>query len=48
MHGQIHNTIGILCLFGHACNDFAEKRVKFGGQADTSRAGRKKEIEGLS
>lgn len=54
MHGQIHNTIGvyfyttILCLFGHACNDFAEKCVKFGDQTDTSRAGRKKEIEGLS
>lgn len=54
MHGQIHNMIGkcfyttILSLFGHACNDFVEKCVKFGGPAETSRAGRKKEIEGLS
>lgn len=54
MHGQMHNTTGvssqstILCLFGHVCNDFAEKCVKIGGQTGTSKAGRKKETEGLS
>ena len=54
MYEQMHKTIRvsfhitILCSFGHACNDFAEKCVKFGSQTDTSKAGRKKEIEVLS
>lgn len=51
MHAQMHDTVGvsfhtiILCLFHHACNDFAEECVKFGSKSDTSKSGSKKEIE---
>lgn len=53
VHVQMYNMIGlsfhttILCFFHYARNDFDEECLKFGGQTDTSKAGRKKGNRGF-
>lgn len=54
MHGQINNTAGvslhtaILCLFGHACNDFAGTVYSLVVKLTHLKQAEKKEIKVLS